>query len=652
MKARIKKTILAFLFVLPLSILFSQSNFKKDSVLLKQLADSIEKYNQFDLAKSYKFFSAAFKQVDLSNHPFRTAMLYQIMADAYWYNGNTQLALTYYLKEQRIADSLKNNLLDAQAKYNIGWIKAIQFKQRDQIHYLYEALKIFEKEKKIQDMFKTYDAIGSFYGHFKHTSFFNKDSTIKYYNKCLELSNVDIKPRNIIGIKVNLGEFYNEYGDYKTAHNYLIKALNLAKKSSFSFYIPVIKSLLVETYFNLDSIDKAKQLIKEVEPEIRKNSDRLYYKIVLEAKHKIYYLENDYKNAYLTFAKLKVLIDTIAEYDENQSLLQQETNYLITKKDKEVKQAEYQNKLEEEKNKTNKRIIWSLIIVVLSIIFLLFMIFRNYKQKQKANKLLESQNKIIVEKKHEIEQSIKYALGIQNAILPAVSEIIAFFKSSFLYYLPKDIVSGDFYWYSNINKNHVLFAVADCTGHGVPGALMSMVCSDKLNMVTAKHENAKPNEILKLVNNEIKQSLKQNIEINKQRDGMDIALISYLPQDNKLLYSGANRPLWILKNNKLIEYAPTKQSIGGYTELNALYNLQEIILEKNDLIILFTDGVVDQFGGEKGKKLMTKTLKNHFLENSSLPLHELENKTKKLFTQWKGSYEQVDDVLIFVFKHV
>ncbi|MFY8185293.1 MAG: SpoIIE family protein phosphatase, partial [Bacteroidia bacterium] len=251
------------------------------------------------------------------------------------------------------------------------------------------------------------------------------------------------------------------------------------------------------------------------------------------------------------------------------------------------------------------------------------------KEIEHKNEELKEQNEQILHQKQEITDSINYAKRIQNAILPPLVEIKNSWNDTFVFFQPKDIVSGDFYWYNKIDENEFLIASADCTGHGVPGGFMSMVCSDKLNeAVTLTNE---PDAILKMVNRRIKQSLRQDNKEGSTKDGMEIALLKVNTITKTVKYSGANRFLWIIRaeSNELEEVKPTKAGIGGHTDDSQEFAIHEIKFNSGDRLYMSTDGYGDQFGGQDGKKLMTKNFKQFLLSIKELCIDEQATELEK-----------------------
>lgn len=258
---------------------------------------------------------------------------------------------------------------------------------------------------------------------------------------------------------------------------------------------------------------------------------------------------------------------------------------------------------------------------------------------------LQKRNIEITEKNKEILDSIQYAKRLQEAILPPSKFVKKYLKDSFVLYLPKDIISGDFYWISAVNDKMILMAAADCTGHGVPGALMSMMGVSLLNQLVNEKGITTPSAVLNQLHEAVITALKQNE--NDSNDGMDIALCCFDFEKNEVQFAGANRPLWLVRNNEIQIITPDKVPVGGLQiQRSEPFLNHTLSIIKNDTLYFFTDGYADQFGGEQGKKLMSKKLKELLISVQSLPMQEQEILLKSYFNEWKGNNEQVDDVLV------
>lgn len=311
---------------------------------------------------------------------------------------------------------------------------------------------------------------------------------------------------------------------------------------------------------------------------------------------------------------------------------------------KEKKKVDEQNelliaekeKLEIEKKKVDEKIkkLWSQSTAI-------------HKEKERIEKI-----KIEVEHKHkEIVDSVTYAKRIQDAILPNVEEISTAFPQSFVLFKPKDIVAGDFYWFHTDpdGEGTSFIAAADCTGHGVPGAFMSMLGSDKLNDSILHSTDV--SKILQLVNLGMKKALRQTDKADSTRDGMDIALCSFNKELTQMSYTAANRPLWIIRNgkNEVEETKATKTAIGGLTADDQEFTKHTVNLNKGDFIYIFTDGYADQFSPDD-KKLMTRKFKEVLLSIQHLPMTEQGVYLEKFIDDWKVNTEQTDDVLVIGIK--
>lgn len=264
-------------------------------------------------------------------------------------------------------------------------------------------------------------------------------------------------------------------------------------------------------------------------------------------------------------------------------------------------------------------------------------------QVHERTKEIEEQKKLIEEKNKDITDSINYAQRIQRSILPTEKEIKEIYKDSFVLFKPRDIVSGDFYQFKKVD-DHCFSIMADCTGHGVPGALMSMIGSNLLNQIIIERKILQPNLILAELNKEVKSTLRQGAGA-QSHDGMDASVTLRL--GNKLYISSANRPVFVIQNNELTEIKPDKRSIGGSLSSDTTeFNINEINITPNMMVYMLSDGYADQFGGEAGKKFKIKKLIELLLANCHKPMEEQHRILNEAFDVWKNNLEQVDDVCI------
>jgi serine phosphatase RsbU (regulator of sigma subunit)/HAMP domain-containing protein len=258
---------------------------------------------------------------------------------------------------------------------------------------------------------------------------------------------------------------------------------------------------------------------------------------------------------------------------------------------------------------------------------------------------IDGQKSKLEELYKDVTDSIKYAKRLQDSILPPTEYMTQLFPNSFVLFKPKDIVSGDFYWMHKVGKKH-LFAAVDCTGHGVPGAFMSLVGANGLNSAVKEHELDNPGEILDDLNKYAHEALNKDSEDNTVRDGMDIALCSIDYDTMELEFSGAYNPLYLIRDGEILITKSDKFAIGSFSPNEKNYDTKNIPIKKGDIIYVFSDGYPDQFGGLKGKKFLYRQFRETLISIKDLPMQEQQQLLDQKIETWKGSYEQVDDILI------
>lgn len=261
------------------------------------------------------------------------------------------------------------------------------------------------------------------------------------------------------------------------------------------------------------------------------------------------------------------------------------------------------------------------------------------KELAASKELIESQTK-------KIQDSINYSLRIQQSIIPSNDTFNEALNNHFVFYKPKDVVSGDFPWMFT-KGDYVYVAAVDCTGHGVPGAMMSMIGNLLLNSIVGNGPAKTPSEVLAELHKSVVYTLKQDAEGNKAADGMDAALCRINYKENELMFSGAHLPLIFMRNGELQTFKGDKFPVGGMQYRNRnKYSDQTIKLERGDKFYVFSDGIIDQIGGEEGRKWMSVSLKEFIETNNHLPMSEIHQKIEDTFNEYKGDYKQVDDVLL------
>lgn len=279
----------------------------------------------------------------------------------------------------------------------------------------------------------------------------------------------------------------------------------------------------------------------------------------------------------------------------------------------------------------------------------LYGLFEEYRLIRHNNHELHQTHGSLKEYTRNIQDSISDAQRIQENMLPDRKIIKNIFPDSFIMYRPRDIVSGDFYWF-NRDKDKIFFAAVDCTGHGVPGALMSMIGNNLLNQLIIANGIYNSHIILHYLHSGVCATLKNNGPNGLSGDGMDIAMCVYYPENRILEFSGAHRPLIIVRNGTLMEYVGDKVSIGGDTPDDFTFKQVVIQLEKGDCLYMFSDGFPDQFGGPRDKKFSYTRLKKLLMDIQTLPMEQQRQVLQGTFDNWQGANSQIDDVLVMGLK--
>ncbi len=303
---------------------------------------------------------------------------------------------------------------------------------------------------------------------------------------------------------------------------------------------------------------------------------------------------------------------------------------------------------------------WFIVSVVMVVLATIFVVFKIRERNQKAiqeylQRQLDERTREVVQQKEEIEvknrditDSLNYAQRIQASILPPIKKLHDAFTGSFVFYQPRDIVSGDFYWYEQVDENRFIIVCADSTGHGVPGAFMSMIGTTLIKDICLRSGVVRPSQVLTTLDNEVREALNQNVETTGSNDGMDIIVAEVDMRTYKFTVSSAMRPVIIYTGNEQIYVKGSRSSIGGQLDEDRVekdFIDQEFNLKKGDTIYMFSDGYPDQFGGPLGRKFKMVRLKNLLRDIHDKPMDEQYNYIKSNFFLWKEDLEQVDDVL-------
>jgi serine phosphatase RsbU (regulator of sigma subunit) len=623
------------------------------------------------LSKNYigqNIFDSAFRYIELAIPLAQTDSLQPYLESLYAnksvaciYKSNNSQALNNIIKSMRIAEKLKDSSSIAN-DYNIMGVIHLNLKVFEKAkEYWLKSLQINILTNNEESEIDNYGNLGDV-----EAELHKYDSALYYFNKGLLLIKKYKSTDREIMTLMNIGDVYVRMNKFPEALDYTLLSLQKSKEKGEEVKNPLLYSNLGLIYSGLKQYNNSHENFEKAllfESEIKNPND---YRQIYDGLSKLYASENNFAKAYQFHKLFSNYSDSVYNDQNIQSISDIKTKYEVDKKEDEFKiQTEKEQIRTELEHRKQKIIQISLLAGFVMLAILAFLIFRSYRIKKKANDVITKQKEEIETKKAELEgayteikDSINYAQHIQKASLPEIEKLKNIFPDSAFIYRPKNVVSGDFYYFNEIeenNKRSFILAVCDCTGHGVPGAFMSLIGIEQLNKIIQERNIYQPSFILDALHTGVRKALKQ--DINESRDGMDVILCKITPDDNEIFieYAGANRPLWILKKNNssynFEEIKADKRAIGGLeiSEKNNFTNCS-ITLQKGDTIYCSTDGYADQFGGPKGKKFMVKKFQSLLMEIADHPMSTQEKEIIDCYKSWKDKLEQVDDVCVIGIK--
>lgn len=558
--------------------------------------------------------------------------------------GDYPRSLEYYYKALDWARLIENKDPTYMGKVlnNLGSIYMDQKKYKDAIGFFRQALIYKKKLGNKNDLASTYNNIGSNFMEQKQY-----DSALYYFRIALDLREQTHDSHGLAIIHNNVGQVFEEQGQLAKAEEEYRLALDLREsindKNGILGSLTSLGKLLCKTNRSPEGISllrRANDLAVQ-EGALSQRYDAslalakgLNYAGQYQEGLQYSLLALDLKDSILNVAADENAAEMKARYDLDQS------TRAIEKLKQDQKETALKNNAEQSRMLT--LLISGSVVAVLIILFF----FVRVRENRKARRVLQLANDEIGMKNKNITDSINYAKHIQLAVLPEKELLTQYFPDSFVLYKPKDIVSGDFFWI-HPSENKIWFAVADCTGHGVPGAFMSVLGSSQLTNAVTESPHSTPSEILHRIDHGIRKQLHQDKAGSGSRDGMDIALCTWDQKKRELIFAGANRPVIIYRNTAQLEFLlPQKTAIGGMVDEEKNFSDQCIVLEKNNALYLYTDGFPDQFGGPKGKKFKSAQFRDLLVKFSSADMEHTGMELDQMFDEWKGELEQVDDVCV------
>ncbi len=565
-----------------------------------------------NLTKSSEYYFKAlekFKEIKLIP---MIAISYSDIATISYYNENYKQAAEYWEKSIQLDESIgkKNRMANNLSNLGIAYIEDGNLSKAET-----SLMKALSLSNEIKD-----DAIKAS----THVNLTKLEYSKKNYKKAIEYNNL-------------AAAYYESVKKYSTLSNVYSNGAELARTGK-------------EYKIALQYIDKAFETAKHTENKTSFHA--LYFN-----KAAILYDLKDYKPAYDNLNNYINQKDSLVNLENQKSINELEKRYQLNERKKENVLLNQQVKTQEIYNSRMRITIGLISLIVVILAITAFLVIKQNRAKNLINAQLFEKNNIInlqkniVEDQHrDITDSIKYAKRIQEAILPPLNLWNKILPNSFILHLPKDVLSGDFYWIEE-TADYTYVAAADCTGHGVPGALISIVNFNLLNKAVLEKNLVTPSEILDAVNLWLTESLHQTYGESAVRDGMDITLIAIHKHSNEVLFAGANNSIYKVSGSELKQIKGDKFPVGAFIEDKIQkFTMQRFTVEKGDSIFLFSDGFADQFGGPKGKKYKYLPFQQKLTSITDATISQQSQIMRKEFMDWKGNHEQVDDVLLIGIK--
>ena len=653
-------------------------------------------YNQSDIPNALEYFNKSIKIDEELGDKKGISYSLNIIGIIFERQGDYSKAIDYYNRSLKILEEIGDKGAISGSLNNIGIIYSEQGDMAKALEYFNKSIDMYKEIGDKSGISLSLNNIGDVYMTQANNAEVLLDNAksdslitiaLDYFNRSLAIRE-EIGDKNGISASLNsIGLIYMKHNKYDKALEYLSRSLKLTEelkdKSGISVSLINLGKLYLKGHESQKALKyalRAYDLAKEIGyvQDIRDAAKLL---------DEVYSALGNYKLSRYYFGEYIEMRDSVTKA-ENQKLVQKKyfqyqyekkaaTDSIAHSKALEIKNIEIGRKDAESKK---QKIIISFVVsglILLAIIAVLILRSLRITKKQKniieeqknlveeKNFMLNQQNEEIAAQRDEIEiqrdlvthqkeqiefihnevsQSIDYATRLQSAILPGFEFIKEVISEQFVIYKPKDKVSGDFYWWSVV-EDHLIISVADCTGHGVPGAFMSMLGISFLREIVVKEYMTNPGIILKRMRKEIIQALKQKGTEGEQKDGMDMALISIEKGTLEMQFAGANNPIYIVRNCELIEIKGDKMPIAIHLRMDP-FKINNFQLMKGDCIYMFTDGFADQFGGPRGRKYMYKQFKEVLVKNSDKPMAEQKEILAKSFEIWKGDGEQIDDITV------
>ena len=680
--------------------------------------------NISDYSKALQLFSEGLTIAQQTNNEARLAQIYRNMGTVYRYQGYHAQELKYHLKALEMNQKLGKTVPIAYSYGGVGNAYASQGNYPAAIASHFKALVIFEKLDRQPNIAYTYKSIANIYTEQKKYTL-----ALNYYDKALKIRQKAQDKPGIAYALEKMGNIYSLQGEIEKARHYLQSALSIDKEINQTSWMAYCYEKLGKLELSIQQYDEALAYFKKsfelqqalgekmnmaasaigigkvfyYQQKYQAAIDYLKQAVTLaqayrgllvmrdasEMLAKSYQALGDYKNAFQYHLVFKQMTDSVFNQDNTAQITRLATSYQFQKEKDSLEHVQQKKQLAFDAEMQTHRVEQRLTVLGLSLVSILLMVLLwFFIDKQKSNRKLSLTNvkleqsneeilsvndsltdalDVVREQKNSILSSITYAQRIQKAILPSDARLREAFPEHFILFRPRDIVSGDFYWFAELeprpiyaenegqyskaeisqgfsNKKYILAAI-DCTGHGVPGAFMSMIANDLLNYIVNKKHICSADQILNQLHVEVQQALHQSE--NHNEDGMEMSLVVVEPESKRMQFAGAGNHLWYCQNGHFNQIKGDRWPIGGeHWTMKQGFTRYEVDVSSPTTFYLFSDGYQDQFGGDKGKKFMRRSLQELLVKNAPYPMDQQKLALELTLSEWMQGYDQIDDILV------
>lgn len=564
------------------------------------------------------------------------------IGSAFLQMGNKPEALENIQQALEVSKKVKSRHYEMEALIFLGSVYNDGKDQDKSLGYFQEAYKISVELKAEPAQAAVQIYIANYYYETK-----DYKRALVLYEEAARLNNELEMWENYAGALGNIGNIYFDLGDYHKAENYHHQAIAIFEANDAPQGSVIALTNLAAAKLKLLEYDSAEYYYLKSQRIAEEMNSLLDYIENYKGLAELYEAKNDYQKAYTNYKLYKQYSDSVFNESNTQKMTELEMNYKF-------QQQENEREVKEQARIKRQNLIYlSAGIGMIALLIIFIMVWRVSALRKKANTSLERSNReilnqkdIIEQKNKEITDSINYAERIQRALLGSETILKQYVPGHFIMNRPKDIVSGDFFW-SVFTQDKLVVVTADCTGHGVPGAFMSMIGVNFLNYLVMQQHITDPGEVLNKLRDEVINALNPKGNEQEGRDGMDMVICVYDLKNMQMQYAAANNPLWLVRNGSIVVYPADKMPVGKYEAAHTLpFSTHTVALQPDDVIYTFTDGYADQFGGVRGKKFKYKPLQELLLANHRRSFGDQHEILEKTFDSWKGNLEQVDDVLV------